>query len=216
MATADSEKRRPRAVRKRATRQSVRAVKASRERERKRRRTSVESTPKEQKASAIEARKIKENESKPDRKAPTPIAETKRQIKQRNRMYLVTGALILVGIISSAAVGLTDGGQIDVDATIKARRNSPESEKVVRNNKISLPVQHKNNQPDGGLKGGVMTNSGPQKSKIVPAKTENDKSASSSEPIASSTAQVASSSEDIKEADDNSTAAEKSTSTTAN
>ena len=195
MATEEGERRRPRAVRKRATRQSVRQTGVDSVRERSRRGKDGKGERRKKKPTAPEKPKsTKRVKTEPDRKAPTPLAEDKRQSKQRQRRYLVTTILILLGIAGSAAVGLTDSGQIDVNATIQARGNNPESEQTIRS-KISLPVQNKTrNRPDGGLKGGVMTDSRPKKTETAPA--ANDKQSSTSTVlVASTTAQTASSSE---------------------
>ncbi|MEK7462564.1 MAG: hypothetical protein AAB618_03245 [Patescibacteria group bacterium] len=80
------------------------------------------------------------------RKAPTPLAGTKLEKKSSRKHLIVIGVLLVIGIGSSALVGLTDKGQIDVVTMIEERNKKAEErgEKV-----ISTSV--KDQLPDGGL-----------------------------------------------------------------
>lgn len=57
----------------------------------------------------------------PTRKAPTPIASEKLAKKSSRKHLIVVAFLLLLGIGSSAAVGLTDKGQINVVYMIDER-----------------------------------------------------------------------------------------------
>ncbi len=88
----------------------------------------------------------KVSEEAPERKAPTTLKEHAPSSTPSRTPMIVVGVLILVGIGSSAAVGLTDKGQIDVVTMIEERNRKAEErgEKVV-----SSSV--KDQLPDGGL-----------------------------------------------------------------
>ncbi|MCA9363106.1 hypothetical protein KC851_02195, partial [Candidatus Kaiserbacteria bacterium] len=55
------------------------------------------------------------------RKAPTSLASRKAAKKHQLKRQIIIVILLLIGIGSSAMVGLTDSGQIDVRKTIEAR-----------------------------------------------------------------------------------------------
>ena len=85
-------------------------------------------------------------EETPQRKAPTVLKEQSASPYVSRTPMIVVGVLILVGVGSSAVVGLTDKGQIDVVTMIEERNRKAEErgEKVV-----SSSV--KDQLPDGGL-----------------------------------------------------------------
>jgi hypothetical protein len=123
-------------------------------------------------------RVVKEKEEVPvPRKAPTPLATEKRNEKKSKKQRYVVAFLMFVGIASSAAVGLTDEGRINVEATITARNE--QSRAAGRENEI-VPVQNTEVAPDGGLVG-LMASDNSQPSQ--PAATSSDDTASSSAPV---------------------------------
>jgi hypothetical protein len=85
-------------------------------------------------------------EENPPRKAPTVIREEKKKSKFLRTPVIVVGVLLLLGIGSSAAVGLTDKGQIDVVTMIEDRNKKAEErgEKIVSSTMVDQ-------LPDGGL-----------------------------------------------------------------
>ena len=124
------------------------------------------------------------------RKAPTPIAAQKEKTKRGRKNATVVALLLLLGVGSSAAIGFTDKGQIDVAQTI-AKRN--EEAKAAGQPEIIIPVQT-TLEPNGGLLGvGDDPNAQPQASSTQPTATSTEATASSTEESTSS--EVASTSE---------------------
>jgi hypothetical protein len=126
-------------------------------------------------------------ESRPERsssrKAPTPIAAEKAKTRRGRKNVTVVAILLLLGIGSSAAVGFTDKGQIDVAQTI-AQRN--EAARAAGQPEITIPVQT-TVEPNGGLTGvGDDPNAQP------PVSAPDSSSASSTEATASTTEEAAS------------------------
>jgi hypothetical protein len=82
------------------------------------------------------------------RKAPTELSGPSAPVRKTRRHILVVVGLLLVGAGASAAVGLSDTGQIDVVAAIEERNKRAEErgEPV-----ISVSVQNTPQLPDGGL-----------------------------------------------------------------
>jgi type 1 fimbria pilin len=86
------------------------------------------------------------------------LAAEKSRRKQRQRHLIVVAVLLCLGVGSSAAVGFTDAGQIDIDATIKeknARIASGQSdERDINDRTLTVPVKNTmSQQVDGGLVG---------------------------------------------------------------
>lgn len=81
-----------------------------------------------------------------ERKAPTAIKEEKNQRKSSRTQMIVVGTLLVIGVASSAAVGLTDKGQIDVVTMIDERNKKAEE----RGEKI-VSTSVNDQLPDGGL-----------------------------------------------------------------
>jgi hypothetical protein len=81
----------------------------------------------------------------PVRRAPTTITEAKRDKKPSRKHVIIIGVLLIIGIGSSAAVGLTDKGQIDVTTIIdeRNRKAAERGEQLVSAEEELLP--------DGGL-----------------------------------------------------------------
>ncbi len=79
------------------------------------------------------------------RKAPTPIAQTKRERRFVRKHIIVVGVLMILGLGSSAAIGLTDKGQIDI-VTIIDERNKKAAERGEK-----LIAAEEELLPDGGL-----------------------------------------------------------------
>lgn len=99
------------------------------------------------------------------RRAPTALKEVSQKRSNSKKHLIVVGVLLVIGIGSSAIVGLTDKGQIDVVTMIEERNRKAEErgEKVVS-------TSIKDQLPDGGL---------------VPA--DQSTSASSTPPVTAST-----------------------------
>lgn len=79
------------------------------------------------------------------RKAPTQIAEIKREKGFARKHMIVIGVLMVLGIGSSAAIGLTDKGQIDI-VNIIDERNKKAAERGEK-----LIAAEEELLPDGGL-----------------------------------------------------------------
>jgi hypothetical protein len=84
-------------------------------------------------------------EKQPARRAPTPIASEKREKRFVRKHTIVVAVLVFLGIGSSAIVGLTDKGQIDV-VTIIDERNKKAAERGE-----TLVSAEEELLPDGGL-----------------------------------------------------------------
>ncbi|MCB9812216.1 hypothetical protein H6778_01005 [Candidatus Nomurabacteria bacterium] len=186
---------RRRAVRKRATRRSTRESTAE---------------PVRKQQDEVEQKPVKVKKPAPppetteERKAPTSLAGNKAIVRRKRKRLMVVGVLLVVGLGSSAAVGFTDQGQIDVQATIKARndriKNNQATEQDLMITQIEVPVQNTNKERkvDGGLHGlGIQT---PPKPPVeVASTTASSTTASNTDATASSTAAVASSTEAVSE-----------------
>ena len=85
-------------------------------------------------------------EETPERKAPTVIKDEKKKARFFKTPVIVVGVLLVLGIGSSAVVGLTDKGQIDVVTMIEERNKKAEErgEKIVSSTMVDQ-------LPDGGL-----------------------------------------------------------------
>ncbi len=116
------------------------------------------------------------------RKAPTPIAAERAKVKRSRKNATVVAVLLLLGVGSSAAVGFTDKGQIDVAQTI-AQRN--EAARAAGQPEITIPVQT-TPEPNGGL-----TGVGDIPSNAQPVSTTTAATASSTDATASSTKETA-------------------------
>jgi hypothetical protein len=81
-----------------------------------------------------------------DRKAPTTIKDEKQKTKSFRKHAIVIGVLLAIGIGSSAVVGFTDKGQIDVVTMIEDRNKKAEE----RGEKM-IPTSAKDLLPNGGL-----------------------------------------------------------------
>lgn len=143
--------------------------------------------------------KTEKSEETKARKAPTPFSGVKlARVQKRKRMLIVLSTLVF-GIGASAAVGLTDDGQINVQKTIEDRneriRNNSFNESDVITSSVEVPVQNTsvNNKPDGGLVGKGV---GSKKLTPEPEPEFASTTATSSLDVASSTDVVASSTED--------------------
>lgn len=130
------------------------------------------------------------------RKAPTPLAAEKEGQSQRRKKFVVTMVILLVGIGASAAVGLSDSGQIDVQQTIEARneriRNNQADERDTMISNVEIPVQDTNSvgKADGGLlgRGTGGHNPAPVVEEVATTTaTSTDMTASSTDAVASST-----------------------------
>jgi hypothetical protein len=168
---------RKRAVRKRATRSSAESVTVSETRVRRPRKSTTKET-KESGRKSSTRKKVEEvlevseeveiqeesiTEDKVSRKAPTSLGLKKIRISRRQRQQIIAVSMILVGMVASVAVGLTDGGQINVDATIQARSeqintNTSEDNELITST-VEVPVQNSQKHAVGHLRGrGVGAN----------------------------------------------------------
>jgi len=125
-----------------------------------------------------------------ERKAPTPFSNAKAKQRRLRKRNIVLAAVMVIGIGSSAAVGLTDSGQINVNETIEARneriRNNSATTDDESTGVIEIPVQNTaNSLPNGGLVG-----AGKPKVPIAPPVEIASSTASSSNAVATSTDEV--------------------------
>ena len=96
---------------------------------------------------------VVEKEMSSTRKAPTKFAEAQATQRSKRNQYIVIGLLIVVGIGSSAAVGLSDSeaGQINVTQTIQERNERMANLVDVNGPTVVVPIPSQ--QADGGLIG---------------------------------------------------------------
>jgi len=87
------------------------------------------------------------------RKAPTTFAAQAAKRKNTQTQFIVVGVLLAIGIGSSAIVGLTDDGQIDVTQTINDRNARMANMVDVDGPTVVAPRENVNNAPDGGFIG---------------------------------------------------------------
>lgn len=205
--SSDETKTRSKAPRKRAVRKSV--AKTKDVSEPKKKVTRKRATPKKDEPEKVIEKKEESPVIKPKestkRKAPTPISANKIASKKKVRQRIIVGLLVLIGVGSSAAVGLSDEGQIDVMETIEARneriRTNTTDERDVLVSNLEVPVQNTSAQgkPDGGLVGKGIVEALPVE---VPEADLASSTATSSLEIASSTeAMTASSTEESIESE---------------
>ncbi len=116
------------------------------------------------------------DEDAPARKAPTPIATQKVPTRKSKKQRYVVIALLVLGIASSAAVGFTDKGSINVEATITERNE--QSRAAGREGEI-VPVNNTDPEPDGGLIGLMEVSSTPV---ATPTASSTESVATSTEP----------------------------------
>jgi hypothetical protein len=94
---------------------------------------------------------------------------------------MVVVALLAIGVASSAAVGFTDKGQINVEAVITQRN---EEARAAGNESFVIPVQNTPQVPDGGQIGLGDAPAAPAASSTPPtAATSTPATASSTEPV---------------------------------
>lgn len=135
---------------------------------RKPRKTAVKRAPRKITPNRIDEEKVYEVERVVDessnRKAPTSIRREDISRRRRKKQMIVVGGIMFIGIATSAAVGFTDKGQINVNQTIEARneriRNNTANEKDIESSTVEVPVQNTNantnpnaGKADGGLIG---------------------------------------------------------------
>ena len=132
------------------------------------------------------------------RKAPTSFASEQQATKRFRKQMMVVAVVLITGIGTSAAVGFTDKGQIDVQKTIEDRneriRNNTATEQDTIASKVEVPVQDttaaaKENKADGGLIGRGTGGSvpKPRAELATPNASTTESMASSTEAVASST-----------------------------
>lgn len=126
-----------------------------------------------------------------NRKAPTPFAASKKARRLKQKRNIIVVLVMVAGVAASAAVGLIDEGQINVQKTVEARneriRNNTQDERDTLNSSLEVPVQNTSKEPEGGLKGlGVGANPPPP----PPEPEVSSSTATSSDETASSTDKV--------------------------
>lgn len=88
------------------------------------------------------------------RKAPTSLASRKAAKKHQRKRQIIIVILLLIGLGSSAAVGLTDSGQIDVKKTIEARNERIKNNQALEIDTLVtdtvIPVQNTNKNREAG------------------------------------------------------------------
>ncbi|MCA9356785.1 hypothetical protein H6784_04770 [Candidatus Nomurabacteria bacterium] len=139
------------------------------------------------------------------RKAPTPIRSEQRNRQLRKKQIIIVASIILVGIGVSAAVGLSDPGQINVSQTVEARneriRTNNTDERDENTSLVEVPVQNTSNAGKS-LSGFVGIGSAkPDASKIEEketASTTASTASSTEEVVASSTESVETGSVDVE------------------
>lgn len=114
----------------------------------------------------------------PSRKAPTPLATTRTKKQTTRKHIAIVAVLLILGIGGSAAVGLTDKGQIDVGKTIADRNTQAIGDNP---NAIMVPVQSTTQEPDGGLIG--LGIGGAQQNQASTTPQTASTTASSTEPV---------------------------------
>lgn len=85
------------------------------------------------------------------RKAPTPIASEQEQRVVGRKRLLITATVIILGFVSSAIVGFSDPGKIDINQVIQQRNKQLTS--GGQTDVVTIPVQNTSQEPDGGLIG---------------------------------------------------------------
>lgn len=187
-----------RAPRKRSTRRAVTKKTASKKAPRKRAPRKKVDAP----APEVETARMTEEE-RPLRKSPTPIAARRAGSKAKKKQGIIIGVILLLGIGSSVAIGITDEGTIDVNQVIEARNERLRSGQTNASDdkQVIVPVQNTaaNQLPDGGLVGLGID---PEPPKPAPTTTTASSTASSTEATATSTDEVA---EDETEREENNT-----------
>jgi|AntRauTorckE6833_2_1112554.scaffolds.fasta_scaffold00979_17 hypothetical protein len=132
------------------------------------------------------------------RKAPTNFSGKKASQAKIRKRNIVIAVVMITGVGSSAAVGMTDSGQINVNQTIEARneriRTNSASVDDTTTSSIEIPVQStSNNLANGGLVGSGQPT--PKPPVAEPAETSST-TASSSESVATSTDEMSENEED--------------------
>jgi hypothetical protein len=82
----------------------------------------------------------------PVRRAPTVLNKEEQKKSTYKKNLIIVGVLIVIGVGSSAIVGLTDKGQIDVVTIIEER-----NKKAVERGEKLVSSSDKDQLPDGGL-----------------------------------------------------------------
>ena len=135
---------------------------------------------------------------RPQRKAPTVFAEDAAKKRSYKIQAIVTVVLLVIGLGASAAVGVTDDGQIDVARTIKERNDRMANMVDVDGPTVVAAPQFDPSVPDGGF---VVVGQKPTPTPIpAPAATASS-TATTTDTVASSTAEITLSEEMIEAID---------------
>jgi hypothetical protein len=129
--------------------------------------TATKSTPKkkaQKEEGFVEEEELQVVESVVGRKAPTKFSAEEASKRSKRNQMIVIGVLLLLGVGSSAVVGFTDEGQINVTQTIKDRNERMANLVDVDDSVVIAPTPSR--LPDGGLTG--LRPSVPQVKPVVP------------------------------------------------
>jgi len=86
---------------------------------------------------------------KPARKAPTPVSQNNASDSRTKRLNILGFVLFFVVVGISAIIGISGGGEINIQTTINTLKENATTEE--RQRIESIPVQNKNALPNGGL-----------------------------------------------------------------
>lgn len=214
MSTSSASEEKPK---KRATRKRVATTRASRTRAATRaprkavpKKTVRKKTPRKTTAKRVVAAPAPEpapapiTESAGERKAPTRLAHERSSTKARRNQLIVVAVLLLTGVGASAAVGVTDAGQIDVNKAIEERNERIRSGQGSEEERVFVPVQNTtaNQLPDGGLVGLGIGGAIDEPKPPAPATTTASSTATSTDSVAPSTIETIDTEEIATEADE--------------
>lgn len=159
-----------------ASEREVRSRRAPRKRA-----TRQRTADKEQRVSEVPKKPVEEKKVAPiERKAPTPIASTKKANKTKQKRTALALVILVFGFGCSVAIGYSDKGQIDVGGIITERNKKAQDEGDTR--LINVPVQ--NRQADGGLVGmGDLEPASPPEPVATTTASSSDETASSTDEI---------------------------------
>lgn len=115
-------------------------------------RTSVEKVETPKPVKKIEEPVVQTKTEEKVRKAPTPLSYEAKEKRAKKVRAIVASVILIIGAGSSAVVGYTDKGGIDVNKAIEERN---ERTKQSGSGGEIIPVQNTSQAVDGGLIGGT-------------------------------------------------------------
>jgi hypothetical protein len=144
------------------------------------------------------------------RKAPTVFASEKNKQKQLQKQFIIIGVILFLGVGTSAVVGYSDKGQINVAQVVEDRnqrvKTGATDESDTATELVAVPVQNTNKSANGGLVGLGTGGAKPKPSTDTATSTASstDITASSTKAVASSTNPAAESASSTEESADDS------------